>query len=211
MELSSIIGIVRLSIPEAQDIDIGEQIIHLLDEINSVGLEAIKDITTAPLGDPELLLCASPMDRTEDNPGSAFNYWSDVRCLVLPSNLSLINEVYFGNNRLTPAGRSQYLAGEMPYQSYITTATNEMYLSFDLSSGDIIRILGNWTIDTIDILPSRYLKLMECYVLAGLYRERHRNPERYAYWNGEMQKAKRATLRSFTSEPPMGGKKGRLI
>lgn len=164
---------VKLRIEAAREIDINRHVSNALIELDAIGLETTRGIITTietVVTDPAL--------RTSLTAG---NYYPDLRCLILPTTLLFITDVFYEQASLTRTTMYQYQTGTMPTLSYVLTDAHEMFLSFDLAEADVIQVSGRWAIRNLELLPDRYENWLLNYVLAGMYSSKlYKDPDQFA-------------------------------
>lgn len=182
MNTSRIIAECRLHFPAIRDLEINKHISTALTQLSEVGFSRIKKITVTA-GSTGL----DPLTRTN---GIAYNYYPDLKCLLMPEDLLSVANVRFGDIDLDKANIYQYNTGTMPNNSYFLTETNEMYLSFELETNDILEIDGTWAVRNIELLSDKYENWMLNHVLSRLYScKPYKDADQYAIYEAERQRA----------------------
>lgn len=194
MDISRIKAQVKLQIEAARDLDINAQIATALTMINQIGQERRGIVTvtaaTGTITDAFSSYDPDPANRTE---GQAFNYYPDLRCLILPSDLLSISDVYYNNADVIQTTLRHYNLDAMPNLSYCYAAGHELYTSFDLVDGEEIIINGRWAIRNIAILSDAWEEWLMNHILAGLYASKmYRDMDMFALYEGRRERAWRA-------------------
>jgi hypothetical protein len=184
MTRDRILAEVRMQIETARDVDVNRHISTALTQLNTIGMDRTADIlTVSASGTYE----PNPALRSGDQ---AFNYYPDIRCLILPPDLINLGSVSYMGVKLAKDTLSNYHTNTMHNMSYAFTGTNELYLSFDLSDGDVLSVKGKWAIQNLELLPDRFEDWMMNHVLAGLYIDRrYRDNDLYGVYESRRARA----------------------
>lgn len=181
----------RLRFPNIRDLDINEHISSALTQLSEIGFSRIKKITVTA-GSTGL----DPLTRTN---GIAYNYYPDLKCLLMPEDLISVSRVRFGNYDLDKSSQYEYNTGTMKEYSYFVTETNEMYLSFDLETDDVVEVEGTYAIRNIELLSDKYENWMLNHVLARLYSYKpYKDAEQFAVYEAERQKSWRTVKNNLS-------------
>jgi hypothetical protein len=202
MDINKVYANVKLAVPEATLIEMNKYLLGLLDEINANGTEGIRSYTvvsgTGTYG--------TPQQRVD---GQSFNYYPDVKCFIIPSDVTLVEKVFLADQQLSEMSVSEYLSTTQPEYSYHITYTGEMYLSFDLEDGDIINVLGKFGGMTVDILNDRYIPYFSNSIIAGLTSNEYKDADAYAIYSRRARDSKVVTVQSIV-QPKLMKRNGRL-
>lgn len=172
----------RLHFPAIRDLEINKHITTALTQLSEVGFSRIKKITVTA-GATGL----DPLTRTN---GIAYNYYPDLKCLLMPEDLISIASVRFGDYYLDKSTQYEYSTGTMADNSYFLTETNEMYLSFDLETDDVLEIDGTYAVRNIELLSDKYENWMLNHVLSRLYGAKpYKDADQFAIYEAERQRS----------------------
>jgi hypothetical protein len=202
MDINKVYANVKLAVPEATLLEMNKYLLSLLDEINANGAEGIRSYTvvsgTGTYG--------TPQQRAD---GQTFNYYPNVKCLIVPSDVTLVEKVFLADQQLSEMSVSEYLSTTRPEYSYCITYTGEMYLSFDLEDGDVINILGKFGGMTVDILNDRFIPYMSNSIIASLVSNEYKDADAYAIYSRRARDSKVSTVQSIV-QPKLMKRNGRL-
>lgn len=199
MDINKIYANVRLVVPDATTIEMNKYILATLDEINAKGIETVRQykVKHPPAG----MESSMPEERKD---GQGFNYYPDLKCLILPSEITLLSRVIRKDKTAIAVGGYTHLKGSFgipgfDIPAYYLTQTGEMYFSVNLEDGEIITIIGSAGGLTVDVLPDKYLPYLSNSAIAGLSSQEYPNPDTYAIYSRKATQSKLATLESMTS------------
>lgn len=176
MDINKVYANVKLAVPEATLVEMNKYLLTALDEINGNGIEGLRQYTiTIPTGE-----YTTPASRTD---GQAFNYYPNLKCFVLPSEILLIEKVFSGTTQLYEMTTAEYLTSERPTNAYFITYSGEMYFSVELSEGDTISIMGRFGGNTVDLLSDNYIPFLTNTIIAGLVSKEYKDADDYAIYS----------------------------
>lgn len=200
---------VLLHIETARDIDINRHLETAFAKLNEHGKKRNGIITVDfPSGEET---GSDPALRTATQ---GFNYYEDLRCLILPTELLSIGGVYY-NDCTTPlekATLSEYNMNVMPTLSYVVDETHVMYLSFDAEDGDTFTIDGYWSVHSLELLPDFCEHWLLMHILAGMYLQaQYRDINLHKYYKAEAERALLSVKSAFVSVPNWTPRSGVLL
>ena len=196
MDINKIYANVRLVVPDATTIEINKYILATLDEINARGIETVRQYQVRHPDAEGGYRIGTPEERKD---GQGFNYYPDLKCLILPSEITLLSRVIRKDKTAIAVGGYTHLKGNFGIPAYYLTQTGEMYFSVNLEDGEIITIIGSAGGITVDVLPDKYLPYLSNSAIAGLSSQEYPNPDTYAIYSRKATQSKLATLESMTS------------
>ena len=176
MNINKVYANVRLAVPNATLIQINKYLLAELDGINAAGIEGLRKYTvvhaTGTYG--------TPQERTD---GQAYNYYPDINCLIIPTEVSLIEKVFYGTTQLAEMTIDGYMAETQPENSYYVSYSGEMYFSFDVADAGVITIVGRFGGLTVDMLSDKYIPYLSNSIIAGLVSSEFKDPDAYAIYS----------------------------
>lgn len=186
MNVNKVYANVRLAVPNATLIQMNKYLLAEIDDINASGIEGLRKYTvthgTGSYG--------TPQDRTD---GQVFNYYPDVNCFIIPSEVTLIEKVYYGTTQLSEMTHEGYLSAVQPADSYYVTFSGEMYLSTAIADAGEITIMGRFGGLTVDMLPDRYIPSLSNAIIAGLVSSEFKDADAYAIYSRRAERSKIVT------------------
>jgi len=192
MTKDRIIAEVRLHIETVRDIDVNRHISTALTQLSEIGIERKKAIT--------IVTGAIAQDPSARTSATAFNYYPDLKCLVLPSSLISASIVKFNSTELDLSDMYAYNTNTMDSNSYIITGTNEMYLGFALADTDTLEISGMWAVRSLDLLSDMYENWILNHVLARLYSAKpYKDADQFGIYEAERQRSWRIVKNSINN------------
>jgi len=189
MDARAVYANVLMHIPEATLLEVNKYLQLALDEINSQGKETITAVTVVS---PTTTPYGNPSERTSNQ---TFNYYTDVKCLVLPSSIVYVAKVSVNGKPYSPMSASEYLDGTAGIYTYYLNDTGDMYFATDLTEGDTVKILGRIGV-SLAVLPDSYLSYLTYYVLTGLYSSEYENESSFAIYSAKLRAEKPKTMQS---------------
>lgn len=193
MDINKVYANTRLVIPEATTIEMNKYILAALDEINAKGIETVRQykVKYPPAG----MKSSMPEERID---GQGFNYYPELKCFILPSEITLLERVIYKGNSAIRVGGYTHLRGNFGIPAFYLARTGEMYFSVDLEDGETITIEGSAGGLTVDVLPDKYLPYISNSVIAGLTSQEYLNPDLYAIYLRKVSQSKLATFESIS-------------
>ena len=194
MDARAVYANVLMHIPEATLLEVNKYLQLALDEVNSQGKETI---TALVVSNPDSTPYGTPSQRTSNQ---TFNYYPDVKCLVLPSSIVYVAKVYVGTQLYSPLSATEYLGDATELAainngySYYLSDTGEMYFVSALTAGDTVKILGRIGGNTLAMLPDSYLAYLTYAVLTGMYSSEYKDADAYAIYSNKLAKAKPVSM-----------------
>lgn len=193
MDARAVYSNVLMHVPDATQLEVNKYLQLALDEINSQGKETITAIAVV---EPTSKPYGTPAERTL---AQSFNYYPDVKCLVVPSSVTYVAKVYVNDTLYSPISASEYLKGEANLaiysgKAYYLSGTGEMYFITDLVDGDIVKILGKAGIGKLELLPDSYMAYLNYYVLCGLYASEYKDADQYAIYSRKLETVRNQTM-----------------
>lgn len=176
MNINKVYANVRLAVPKATLPEINKYLLAESDEINARGIEGLRKYTIIhAIGD-----YGTPEERLD---GQAFNYYPDTNCFIIPSEVSLIEKVYYDNMQLSEMTADDYMSNVKPLYSFYITPSGEMYFSFTVPNMAKITIMGRFGGLTVDMLSDRYIPLLSNAIIAGLVSNEYKDADAYAIYS----------------------------
>lgn len=193
MDARAVYSNVLMHVPDATQLEVNKYLQLALDEINSQGKETI---TATSVVNPTVKPYGSPAERTL---AQSFNYYPDVKCLVVPSSVTYVAKVYVNDTLYSPISASEYLStpeslSMFSGRAYYLNAIGEMYFVSDLNDGDIVKILGKSGIGKLELLPDSYMAYLNYYVLCGLYASEYKDADQYAIYSRKLETVRNQTM-----------------
>jgi hypothetical protein len=186
MNINKVYANVRLAVPNATLIQINKYLLAELDDINASGIEGLRKYTvTHATG-----TYGTPQTRTD---GQSYNYYPDVNCFIIPTEVSLIEKVYYGTTQLSEMTSEGYMAEVQPTDSFYVTHSGEMYFSFDMPDAAVITIMGRFGGLTVDMMSDRYIPALSNAIIAGLVSSEYKDADAYAIYSRRAANSKIVT------------------
>lgn len=183
MNVNKVYANVRLAVPNATLIQMNKYLLAEMDDINGSGIEGLRKYTVIHgTGD-----YGTPIERVD---GQTFNYYPDVNCFIIPSEVSLIEKVYSGTTQLSEMTAEGYMSDTQPSNSYYVTYSGEMYFSTALADASEIAIKGRFGGLTVDMLPDKYISSLSNAIIAGLVSNEFKDPDAYAIYSRRAERSK---------------------
>jgi hypothetical protein len=188
MDARKIHANILMHLPAVTLLEVNKYLQLALDEINSNGKERITKLTVSV---PGISTPSTPSERTPDR---AYNYYADLKCLVIPSTILYVAKLSIDGQAYTPISASDYLSLVGGGYYYHLTEVGEMYFANDLVVGSVVTILGRTSGTTLAMLGDNYLPYLTYYVLCGLYALEYKDADSYAIYRRKLDESKPNTM-----------------
>jgi hypothetical protein len=194
---------VRLAVPDATLVEINKYLLAELDSINARGVESLRKYAVVY---PSTEGYGSPATRLDSQD---FNYYPNIKCFILPSEVNLVEKIFSGNTQLREMSTADTMRETIPLKSYYIANTGELYLSFEPEDGDILTIVGRFGGQTVNTISDKYIPYLSNVIIAGLHSSEYKDPDAYAVYSRKAMDSKVVTNEAVSQTKGMK-RNGRL-
>ena len=188
MNINKVYANVRLAVPGATIIEMNKYLLAEIDAINAEGIESVRKHVVIY---PDTENYGSVSGRAD---AQTFNYYPSEKCFILPSDVVLVEKVFYAGKELREMDTAQMASGTYLGNAYYVASTGEMYLSFAPANGDVITIMGLFGGHTVDTLPDKWIPYLSNTVIAGLAASEYKDPDVYAIYSRKAMASKSSTM-----------------
>lgn len=192
MNINKVYANVKLAVPDATLIEMNKYLLAEIDTINARGIEGMRKYAVVY---PTEESYGSPSDRTDSQ---TFNYYPDVKCFILPSEVALVEQIYHGTTKLSEMSMVDFVSQtEQVPNAYYLSFNGEIYFYSELTEGDIITVVGSFGGLTADMLPDKYIPALSNAIIAGLVSNEYKDPDAFAIYSRRAAQSQIVTRESI--------------